>query len=218
MLTQINEGCLTMFDDISNMQKFGQYSRSTYSFVLNLFSTRMTPFTFFLDFYAYPVFIFLALSIGAWGLRYDAWWHGPALLIAGYALWTLVEYLMHRFAFHHMPGVVALHMAHHADAGELIGTPTILSLTLIVGLGYLPPAYLLGAYAACFPFAGLMAGYLAFAGVHYIVHRPEHSKFKTVRWLKRAHAIHHYGDNSHNFGVTTLFWDRVFGTYSDKMR
>ena len=94
----------------------------------------------------------------------------------------------------------------------------MLSLTLIFVWGYLPAAYVFGVYAACFVFAGLMAGYLAFSAVHFIVHRAEHSRFKFIRKLKRGHAIHHYGNNQFNFGVTTLFWDRVFGTYSDKMR
>ena len=79
-------------------------------------------------------------------------------------------------------------------------------------------AWLVGAYAACFWFAGMMAGYLAFCTVHYIVHHSSNSKLAIIRKLKRGHAIHHYGNNQYNFGVTTLFWDRVFGTYSDKMR
>ena len=207
-----------MNNGAENFQRFGQYRRSTYSFVLSLFSSRMTPFTFMLDFYAYPVFIIVALGIGAWGLRHGVWWHGPALLVLGYAIWTLVEYFMHRYVFHHMPGVKPLHMAHHADAHDLIGQPTILSFTLIFALGYLPSAYLFGAYAGCFPFVGLMAGYLVFSSVHFIVHHAELSRFKIMRQLKRGHAIHHYGNNQYNFGVTTLFWDRVFGTYSDKMR
>ena len=202
----------------ATLQKIEHYRRSTSSFISSLFSSRMTPFTFMLDFYAYPVFIVCALAVGAWGLRHDVWWHGLALLVLGYAIWTLVEYFMHRYVFHHMPGVKPLHMAHHADAHDLIGQPTILSFTLIFALGYLPSAYLFGAYAGCFPFVGLMAGYLAFSSVHFIVHHAELSRFKIMRQLKRGHAIHHYGNNQYNFGVTTLFWDRVFGTYSDKMR
>ena len=207
-----------MIDGTESFLKFGQYGRSTYGFVMSLFSTRMTPFSFMLDFYLYPVFISVSLGIGAWGLRHDAWWLGIAYLVLGYAIWTIVEYFMHRYAFHHMPGVKPLHMAHHADADDLIGTPTILSLMLIFVLGFLPATFLFGAYAACFIFAGLMAGYLAFAAVHFIVHRSTHSRFKFIRKLKRGHAIHHYGNNEFNFGVTTLIWDRVFGTYSDKMR
>jgi sterol desaturase/sphingolipid hydroxylase (fatty acid hydroxylase superfamily) len=207
-----------MIDGDGYFLRFGQYGRSSYSFMVNLFSTRMNSFTFMLDFYVYPVFIFIALSFGAWGLRNEAWWTGLALLFFGYAIWTFVEYLMHRFAFHHMPGIKALHMAHHADADALIGTPSALSLVLIFVWGYLPAAYLLGIYQGCFVSAGIMAGYLAFSAVHFIVHRSEHSRFKFIRNLKRGHAIHHYGDNQHNFGVTTLVWDRVFGTYSDKMR
>ena len=207
-----------MLNGSENYQRFEHYSRSTYSFVLSLFSTRMTRFTFLLDYYVYPVFIVLSLAIGSWGSRHDVWWQGPALLISGYAVWTLVEYLMHRYAFHHMPGVKPLHMAHHADADDLIGSPTTLSFSLIFIFAYLPMAWLVGAYAACFWFAGMMAGYLAFCTVHYIVHHSSNSKLAIIRKLKRGHAIHHYGNNQYNFGVTTLFWDRVFGTYSDKMR
>jgi sterol desaturase/sphingolipid hydroxylase (fatty acid hydroxylase superfamily) len=207
-----------MIDTEKNLLRFGRYGRSSYSFVLSLFATRMNSFTFMLDFYTYPVFIFIALSAGAWGMRNKAWWLGLSFLILGYAIWTLVEYLMHRFAFHHMPGVKPLHMAHHADADDLIGTPSILSFTLIFLLGYLPAVYFFGLYEAFFVFAGLMAGYLAFSAVHFIVHRAEHSRFKLIRKLKRGHAIHHYGNNNFNFGVSTLFWDRVFGTYSDRMR
>ena len=207
-----------MNNGAESFERFGQFGRSTYGFVLGLFSSRMTPFTFFLDFYAYPVFIVISLAIGAWGMRHEVLWHGPALLILGYAVWTLVEYFMHRYAFHHMPGVKPLHMAHHADADDLIGTPTLLSLALIFTLAYLPMVWIVGPYAACFWFAGMMVGYLAFGGVHYIVHHFSGSRFAFIRKLKRGHAIHHYGDNSRNFGVTTLFWDRVFGTYSDRMR
>ena len=207
-----------MNDGAETFWRFSQYGRTTYSFVLSLFSSRMTPFTYMLDFYVYPVFIVVALATGTWGLRHDAWWHGPGLLVLGYLVWTLVEYFMHRYIFHHMPGVKPLHMAHHADSHDLIGQPTLLSLMLIFGFGYLPCVYVFGAYAACFPLAGIMAGYLAFSGVHFLVHHAEYSKFKTLRKLKRCHAIHHYGNNQQNFGVTTLFWDRVFGTYSEKMR
>jgi sterol desaturase/sphingolipid hydroxylase (fatty acid hydroxylase superfamily) len=207
-----------MIDGEESFLRFGPYGKSSYNFVLSLFSTRMNAFTFMLDFYTYPLFIFMALSIGAWGLRYQACWLGLVLLALGYGIWTFVEYVMHRYAFHHMPGVKPLHMAHHADANDLIGTPSVLSLTLIFLFGYLPAACIFGVYQGCFVFAGLMAGYLAFSAVHFIVHRGEHDRFKLIRKLKRSHAIHHYGNNRFNFGVTTLFWDRVFGTYSDRMR
>ena len=207
-----------MINSSAVLQKAEQYGRSTFGFISSLFSSRMTPFTFFLDFYAYPVFITLALGFGAWGNRHGIWWHGLAMLVFGYAVWTLVEYVMHRYAFHHMPGVKPLHMAHHADAGDLIGAPTIYSFGLIFTFAYLPMAWFVGVYLACFWFAGMMAGYLAFCGLHYVVHNYSDVRFVTIRKLKRGHAIHHYGDNSHNFGVTTLFWDRVFGTYSDRMR
>jgi hypothetical protein len=65
-----------MIDGDGYFLRFGQYGRSSYSFVVSLFSTRMNAFTFMLDFYVYPVFIVMALGIGAWGLRHEEWWLG----------------------------------------------------------------------------------------------------------------------------------------------
>jgi sterol desaturase/sphingolipid hydroxylase (fatty acid hydroxylase superfamily) len=201
-----------------NIQKLKRYRRTTAGFFTSLFSTQMTSVTFLLDYYTYPVFILTSILAGYWVLgRPVGWWFAPALMATGYAVWTLVEYLMHRFAFHRMPYVMDLHMAHHRDVNGMIGTPTILSFSSMFVLGYLPMAMVIGAAYACFWFAGFMTGYLAFSSVHYMVHHVSSGGFAVIRKSKRAHAIHHHGSNSHNFGVTTLIWDRVFGTYRDKM-
>ncbi len=34
--------------------------------------------------------------------------------------------------------------------------------------------------------------------------------------MKRRHMAHHFHDESGNFGITTFFWDKVFGTYYDR--
>jgi sterol desaturase/sphingolipid hydroxylase (fatty acid hydroxylase superfamily) len=36
-----------------------------------------------------------------------------------------------------------------------------------------------------------------------------------LRRLIKLHAVHHH-DTDHNFGVTTAFWDRVFGTLASR--
>ncbi|MDE2446019.1 MAG: sterol desaturase family protein [Alphaproteobacteria bacterium] len=186
---------------------------------MSLFSIQMTPATFFLDFFAYPIFVLASLVIGYWGVDGRLpWWEAPSLVVMGFVVWTLVEYLMHRFAFHHMPYVKDLHMAHHRDVNGMIATPTTISFISLFLLAYLPMAFLIGGFIACFWFAGMLAGYLAFAAVHYAVHHFSSGGLTSLRKLKRAHAIHHHGDNQFNFGVTTLFWDRVFGTYSERVR
>jgi len=46
-----------------------------------------------------------AAAIPEWG----------ASLVFGAALWTLVEYLIHRYAYHHAPILAPLHDAHHKE-------------------------------------------------------------------------------------------------------
>lgn len=57
--------------------------------------------------------------------------------------------------------------------------------------------------------AGVLAGYVVYSYVHCKLH--EGSKFGK---LKDWHDIHHELPDR-NFGVTTLFWDRVFRTFVD---
>ncbi|MFZ2101941.1 MAG: sterol desaturase family protein [Oricola sp.] len=47
--------------------------------------------------------------------------------------------------------------------------------------------------------------------MHHAVHHwhPAHSGY--LYGIKRGHAMHH-ADEAYNFGVTSRFWDRVFGT------
>lgn len=198
-----------------HLQKYG---RSAYAKTMGFFSPQMTPTLFFLDFWAYPPIILLSIILGYITGSQSAWWHPLAFFLSGYGVWTLVEYVMHRFILHHVPGIVEHHMAHHADALELIGTPTIYSITLLIILAYAPMAAVAGYANACFWFAGMALGYLAFAAVHYVIHHNSAENSIILRKLKRMHAIHHYGKSDYNFGVTTLVWDRVFGTYSSTMR
>jgi sterol desaturase/sphingolipid hydroxylase (fatty acid hydroxylase superfamily) len=60
--------------------------------------------------------------------------------------------------------------------------------------------------------AGLVTGYLWYVFVHYATH---HWRPRRDSYLYRArmrHACHHHLSHSGNFGVTTAFWDHVFGT------
>ena len=198
------------------LQLFGgkQAWQRVYQFVLSLFSSKMTPFTFFLDFYVYPVVIAFCLSLA---FLYTNLIHIAALAIVGLAVWTFAEYLLHRFVLHHWPYFKDQHQAHHDETREMIGTPTIFSLLVFYVLIYLPLWLGFGSGYALPLFAGFIAGYLAFDGVHYAVHHMQ-GQGRLLRAWKKIHAIHHHGDADHNYGVLTDFWDRVFGTYSATMR
>lgn len=170
---------------------------------------------FFLDFLVFPLAIFLCLLAAAWnerGVSYPA----LALLYAfGYAAWTLIEYLMHRFVFHHFPVFTAMHLAHHEAPHELIGTPTFVTLAAFAALIFWPTYEFAGLEQASALSAGMMSGYLAYVTVHYIVHNVGSRGVSWMKPLIKLHAVHHH-DIHHNFGVTTAFWDRAFGTLAKR--
>jgi 4-hydroxysphinganine ceramide fatty acyl 2-hydroxylase len=60
--------------------------------------------------------------------------------------------------------------------------------------------------------AGFALGYLAYDMTHYSIH---HFKYPQTKWLKnlwKSHIDHHYRDSNKGYGVSSSFWDWVFGT------
>ena len=93
---------------------------------------------------------------------------------------------------------------------------------------YLMPGDWYGAIAV---FCGWLFGFVYYDIIHYILHhksyvnpicfaRPKcdlglkvlYRVPKSLMHMKRYHLQHHYYDYENGFGVTTRFWDRVFGT------
>ncbi len=134
--------------------------------------------------------------------------------LAGLVVWTLVEYVLHRFVLHHVQPFRSWHASHHARAKALIGTPTIASAALIATLVYLPVRLGADPWVACASTLGFTTGYFVYGLVHHAIH---HSRGDTA-WLRRRkqlHARHHYRYPQGWFGVTSAFWDRVFGSDPD---
>lgn len=144
------------------------------------------------------------------------------LFSLGVFVWTLIEYTLHRFLFHldyYLPDHpiaftihFLLHGVHHylpMDRYRLVMPPT-----LFVVLAY--PFYrlifgILPFYMACSGFAGGFMGYIMYDCTHYILH---HAKLPDYfQQLKKYHLEHHYKNYELGFGVTSWFWDKVFGTY-----
>ncbi len=150
----------------------------------------------------------------------------------GISVWTLTEYILHRFAFHgetlwlsdSRHGIFIhflLHGIHHAfpsDPKRLV-FPPLLGLVLLkiffipIFSSFLPekqfPALL----------AGGITGYILYDMTHYFVHhldlnksKKKHTIFDYFISLKRYHMYHHYRDDTHGFGVSSKLWDVVFGT------
>ena len=148
----------------------------------------------------------------------------PAGLALGLFLWTLVEYVLHRFVFHFRPRTAwqervsfLFHGVHHAQplSKTRLVMPPAVSIPLagvVYGVMYLPVAVVLGLDWWMNPlFAGLLAGYVIYDMFHYTSHHLR-VKWAGYRQLRRHHLYHHTQTPDQRFGVTSPLWDIVFGT------
>jgi hypothetical protein len=137
--------------------------------------------------------------------------HRLHLVLAGVAAWTLVEYLVHRFVFHHHSVVRRLHQLHHDHPNDPDAERSSLSTPLFA----FPVGFLVmgaaGVKDGSAIFAGLLLGYLTFITVHYVVHRWPINANSWLYSARMRHLTHHRFENC-NYGVTTIFWDIVFRT------
>jgi len=168
------------------------------------------------------VFIYLPVSVGfAWtGLAMGYSAVACALLFcAGMLLWTLMEYVLHRFVFHLTPrgrlGILfayTIHGVHHAfpeDRRRWL-MPPIVTVPVATVL-YFVLRWLVGAAAAPV-FAGALFGYLTYDLIHYASHAGAF-RGRVARYLRQHHMTHHYRIPETRFGVSSPLWDRVFGTF-----
>ena len=154
------------------------------------------------------------------GLAASLLWWAPAsvatamaaCVAGGLALWTVLEYVLHRFVLHGVPPFRDWHGEHHHRPRALICAPTVFSAALIAVLVCLPAWWVAGPWLGGSVSLGVLAGYLAYAVTHHATH---HWRLDVagLRQRKRWHALHHHrvGPGAH-YGVTTAFWDHVFGT------
>jgi sterol desaturase/sphingolipid hydroxylase (fatty acid hydroxylase superfamily) len=168
---------------------------------------KLSRFSYYLDFALAPSL--MALMVARMSLR--EWPTEVAAIILGFALWTLAEYLVHRFLYHRVSFFHRLHDTHHASPDDMIGGPPLLAIVLILLLVAAPTLSIERAFGAATTF-GSLSGYLAYMIVHDRVHlgaRPESGLFNRLR---SHHLRHHFLDGRGNYGVTTMFWDYIFGT------
>ncbi len=170
---------------------------------------------------AVPVIIFLPAIAGmtAWALSELSLATVAVLFVAGYALWTLFEYWLHRIVFHFEPedGVGArmhwiIHGVHHDhpnDPMRLVMPPAV-SVPLAAAV-FAVLYVLFGSHYAPAIGAGFFTGYLIYDMMHYYLHhfRP-HGRLG--RMLRERHMRHHFQDDTRGFGISAPYWDEVFRT------
>jgi sterol desaturase/sphingolipid hydroxylase (fatty acid hydroxylase superfamily) len=140
-------------------------------------------------------------------------------VIAGYVVWTLTEYWLHRVVFHFEPerGIGAqlhwmIHGVHHDHPNDPMRLVMPPSASVPLGVLFAALFQLILPFgAACGVSAGFFAGYLAYDMTHYYVHHVT-PRGPIGRKLRELHMRHHFQDDKAGFGVSAPWWDHVFGT------
>lgn len=163
---------------------------------------------------------------------YGLWRGAPAglgrtagLFFAGWLIWSLLEYVLHRYVFHFNAvneaerlQLFLLHGYHHSfpnDRTRLVAPPW---------MSWPPALVIIGLYLLAFPadvawnlFAGTTMGYVGYDWIHYYTH---HFKPRNPigKWLRSYHLQHHHADEHSRYGVSSPLWDYVFRTFRPVVR
>jgi dihydroceramide fatty acyl 2-hydroxylase len=164
-----------------------------------------------------PAIVLLA----AWGLEKVSVPGMLGLAVAGYAMWTLFEYWLHRVVFHFEPekGLGArlhwiIHGIHHEHPNDPLRLVMPPSVSLPLGALVFGAIYVVfGSRYAPGLGVGFFAGYLAYDMIHYYVHHFV-PRGRLGRMLRERHMRHHFQDETKGFGISAPYWDEVFRTSS----
>jgi 4-hydroxysphinganine ceramide fatty acyl 2-hydroxylase len=171
---------------------------------------------------ATPLLLYVPLIIAS--LYLALWRCQLSILLAsglfgfGLATWTLLEYIIHRYAFHYEPKSrigkqfhFVVHGVHHDypnDAKRLVMPPAV---SVPLAIAFYGLFYLLFGAATPAIWAGFVGGYVCYDSIHYAIH---HFPMKGRIWnrLKQHHLRHHYHDDRAGYGVSSPLWDYIFRT------
>jgi sterol desaturase/sphingolipid hydroxylase (fatty acid hydroxylase superfamily) len=148
-------------------------------------------------------------------------WRDIGLFIGGFAgihlFSTFVEYWVHILQHRRML-YGKIHTFHHKEGngqgvwGEFLANffPASPFIAIVGAATYFIFGHL-------WLVLGVTLGGIWYAAFSAYTHQLSHERPDQVFWQRfPVHTVHHqYNMWHHNFGVTTLFWDRVFGTYKD---
>lgn len=139
-------------------------------------------------------------------------------VLAGWAVFSLTEYSIHRWGYHGPDTVLSrVHDFHHADPHAMVGVPLIYPIAIWAVLSSI--AQLIAPFPLVAIFGGtILLVYEAQTFTHAIAHKwVDIRPTGLVKRLCRHHMIHHAGDGSFNYGMSTTIWDHVFRTYASRV-
>ncbi len=139
--------------------------------------------------------------------------------VIGLLIWTLTEYVLHRWAFH-FPAkskfgqrlVFLFHGNHHDvpnDKTRLV-FPPVPAMMIMFLLWQFFALFVPGRFIEVF-MGSFTIGYLCYDYIHYATHH--FPMTSTVgKYLRKYHLQHHYQGKAAKYGVSNPLWDYVFGT------
>jgi len=135
----------------------------------------------------------------------------------GVLLWTLLEYILHRYLGHVHKGknfFKTEHLQHHGKFAYFAPAHKKLIAAIVVFCLFLGLMSLI--FPVLYTFSFLLGTYSMYA-LYEITHFRFHSKLPVAPIfivLRKHHFFHHFHNPKTNFGVTSRIWDRVFGTFT----
>lgn len=182
----------------------------------------------YFQYYAIQAYLLLAaISIGVAFYMPPTLWQGVASVVVAVVAYPMIWYLLHRFVLHsqwmYKSPLTArtwkrIHYDHHQDPNHLEVLFGALYTTLpTIALATMPAGWLIGGVggAAVAFAAGLLmtAVYEFFHCIQHLSYKPKHP------WLvemKRRHLAHHFHDEDGNYGITSFWPDRLFGSLYER--
>ena len=175
---------------------------------------------------AVPLTVFMLYSTALlyWSITHTSLSAGLTIImfIAGFIAFTWIEYMVHRYLFHmgtytkfREKFQYTVHGVHHEypKDKERLAMPPLLSITISTLL-LLVFRLMMGDLVFSF-LPGLLVGYAFYLAIHYMVHVYQPPKnFLKALWIN--HSVHHYKHGEYIFGVSSPFWDYVYGTMKPK--
>ena len=134
-----------------------------------------------------------------------------ALFISGWFTWTFTEYLNHRFWMHSKASYSnkdSRHLYHHQHPTEIKITGwqrffgVVISASLVVLTVYLNNYFTL--------FSGFFSGFVGYMFMHRFLHM-KWTRY-VFRNLHRYHIWHHCKYPNACYGISVIWWDKIFGT------
>jgi sterol desaturase/sphingolipid hydroxylase (fatty acid hydroxylase superfamily) len=149
-------------------------------------------------------------------------------MVSAYLTGSFLQTVLHRWLGHKAAGGF-FRRRHVLEHHRIYPARRLVSSEYSAVERSLTPYYVLPA-GALIAFLGLLLPFAAFVGftatllisfaAHAYIHKHYHLQYSWLersRWFRRHRDLHHvhHRDARRNYAVIDLFWDRLFGTFTD---